>query len=324
MTILVTGAAGFIGSHLTKSLVAQGHQVIGIDNLFRGTLDNIQNLPEQSFKLFQLDLSDPQHIKRIRELVIEHQIKTVFHLAAINGTQYFYDQPFFVLDQNIKITQNLLTSLTDTPVKYIIYTSSSEVYGEPRQFPTSETYPISIFENIDRDSYAASKALGEFYVRLFCNMHQLDHLILRVFNIYGDRMVGTRYGQVVPEFIQKMLWTDHFTIIGDGTQTRSFCYIEDFINILQALAEKHITGLLNCGNDDEISIASLAQRLHQIAAKAYHPIFTTERPNDHRRRKPDLSLLRQRLPGLSFTSLEAGLAQTLEFYTENITKHEKN
>ncbi|MBP6918374.1 MAG: NAD-dependent epimerase/dehydratase family protein [Legionellaceae bacterium] len=315
MTILITGVAGFIGSFLAEHLIEGGYKVIGVDNLFRGKLENIQHLPKTHFEFLKLDLSQAKHIKRIRDLLLKHHITTVFHLAAINGTQYFYDKPFFVLDQNIKITQNLLESTLETQVKYIIYTSSSEVYGEATQFPTPETHPISVHEDIDRDSYAASKALGEFYVRLFSQLHQIDYLILRVFNIYGERMVGTRYGQVIPEFINKMQSPEKFTIIGDGKQTRSFCYIRDLIYILKTLMQKQTTGLMNIGNDDEISIAELAQNLHQLAGRAFEPTYLSGRPNDHQRRKPDLSHLRRVLPELVFTPLEKGLIRTLAFYT---------
>lgn len=317
MTILITGAAGFIGSFLAESLIQNGYKVFGIDNLFRGKMANIQHLPKANFQFCKLDLSHSKQIKRIRKILLQHHITTIFHLAAINGTQHFYDHPFFVLDQNIKITQNLLASIPETAVNYIIYTSSSEVYGDATQFPTPETYPISVHADFDRDSYAASKAVDEFYVHLFSQLHKIDHLILRVFNTYGGRMVGTRYGQVIPELIKKIHFDEKFTIIGDGTQTRSFCYVQDLVWIFKKLMQKQVTGLMNVGNDDEISIAGLAQQLHRLTCQTYAPTFLPGRPHDHQRRKPDISQLRKMLPELRFTSLDQGLTKTLEFYKQS-------
>lgn len=314
MNILVTGAAGFIGSFLVEALLKTGHNVIGVDNFFRGKKENIQHLAADRFHFVNKDLSQAQHIRDIRKLLNVHKVTTVFHLAAVNGTQYFYDQPWFVLDQNITITQNILASLTGTPVKYFIYTSSSEVYGEATQFPTPETHPIQLQTTFDRDSYAASKALDEFYVRLFAQQHQINSLILRVFNTYGERMVGTRYGQVIPEFIHKMLHAEQFTIIGNGKQTRSFCYIQDLISMMMALMEKGSTGLMNIGNDEEVSIIHIAEDLHRLVGKECHPVFLAERPNDHKRRKPDLSQLREILPDWNYMPLELGLEKTLNYY----------
>lgn len=319
MTILVTGAAGFIGSFLVEALLNQGHSVIGIDNLFRGKKENIQHLPPDKFQFVNIDLSHSHCIKLMQTLLKEQKVNTVFHLAAVNGTQYFYDQPWFVLDQNVTMTQNLLASLTDTAVTYFIYTSSSEVYGEAMQYPTPENHPIQLLADSDRDSYAASKALGEFYLRLFAQQKQMDCLILRVFNTYGPRMVGTRYGQVIPEFIHKMLYTDQFTILGEGKQTRSFCYIEDLIGMMMILMQKHSVGLLNLGHDEEVRIIDMAKELHHIAGKRFHPVFLAERPNDHQRRQPDLSRLREIVPDWQFTSLQKGLEKTLNYYKNRET-----
>lgn len=316
MTILITGAAGFLGSYLAESLIQDGHNVVGIDNLFRGNKANIAHLPQESFQFYNLDLSYTKEIERIHHILLDRRITTIFHLAAINGTQHFYDHSFFVLDQNIRITQNLLASMPETAVNYIIYTSSSEVYGDAKQFPTPENYPISVHTDFERDSYAASKAIDEFYVHLFSQLQKIDHLILRVFNTYGGRMVGTRYGQVIPELIHKMQTDEPFTIIGDGAQTRCFCYVEDLVWILKQLMQKKVSGLLNAGNDEEITISDLAQHLHQLTHQAYSPTFLPGRPHDHQRRKPDISRLRQVLPDLTFTPLDQGLIKTLEYYQQ--------
>ncbi len=312
--ILVTGAAGFVGSFLCDQLVQHEHSVVGIDNFFRGKPENIENLrKEKNFSFVELDLSLLINIEKIKSLISVHNINTIFHLAAINGTEYFYERPLFVLDQNIKITQNLLAALC-SPVEYIIYTSSSEVYGNALEFPTKETHPILLNALSDRDSYAASKAIGDFYVRLFAKQNNMHSLILRIFNLYGERMDGTRYGQVVPEFVNRMLHEKEFYIIGNGSQTRSFCYIEDAVFAMRELMEKRVTGILNLGNDEEISIGTLANTIHELDNRKFNPVFKPERPNDHKRRRPDISCLISLLPELKFTPLKLGLKRVINFY----------
>lgn len=312
--ILVTGAAGFIGSFLCEQLVMHGHSVVGIDNFFRGKPENIENLHNnKDFFFVELDLSLEKNIAKLEGLISIHHINTIFHLAAINGTEYFYERPLFVLDQNIKITQNLLAALS-SPVEYIIYTSSSEVYGNALEYPTKEQHPILLNAKADRDSYAASKAIGDFYVRLFAKQNNMHSLIIRIFNLYGERMDGTRYGQVVPEFVNRMLRDEEFYIIGNGNQTRSFCYIEDAVFAMCELMKKRVTGIINLGYDEEISIATLAKTIHELENKKFNPVFISERPDDHKRRCPDISFLKSLLPGLKFTPLKLGLKRVIDFY----------
>jgi nucleoside-diphosphate-sugar epimerase len=313
--VLVTGAAGFIGSFLCEMLLSKGYSVVGIDNLFRGSLDNFKELPNKSqFEFIRMDMSDPITILLMHDLIVSRNITMVFHLAAINGTQYFYDRSLFVLDQNCKITQNLTAAIENTKVNYIIYSSSSEVYGDPLSIPTKETDPILLNAHSDRDSYAASKALGDFYIRLFSQKNNINSLILRIFNMYGERMINTRYGQVIPEFIKRMLENEEFTLIGNGTQTRSFCYIKDATHLIGELVEKQVTGIINLGNNEEISILDLAKKIHALDHKAFNPVFLPERPHDHRRRCPDIAQLQSILSPITFTSLDQGLLKVINYY----------
>lgn len=315
--ILVTGAAGFIGSFLCEELISRQHFVIGIDNFFRGKKENLDSLKNQkNFLCEEIDLSQPENIESIHNLILKHNIETIFHLAAINGTQYFYDRPLFVLDQNTRMTQNLLLAIINTPVNYIAYTSSSEAYGDPQVIPTKESEPILLNTFADRDSYAVSKVNGDFYIRLFSKEQHIEFLILRVFNTYGERMIGTRYGQVIPEFVKRMLFENTFTIIGDGSQTRSFCYVKDSTWAMAELLEKKITGILNLGNDYEITILELAKKIHAIKNKEFNPTFLPGRPNDHKRRRPDISQLKSLLPKLTFTDLDTGLKKVILFFEQ--------
>lgn len=317
--ILITGCAGFIGSFLTEGLVAEGHQVVGIDNFFRGKKENLRSIEgNAAFELIALDLADPDCLSPLKTILNTKKIDTVYHLAAINGTQYFYDYAKEVLNQNTLMTSHVMQAILDSNVKKIIYTSSSEVYGEPTIIPTPEIQPILLNSSADRDSYAASKAMGEFYVRLYAEQKDIDWLILRVFNMYGPRMVNTKYGQVIPEFIQRILTENQFTLIGDGHHTRSFCFIEDAIRLL--LGMRNITGFLNLGNPEEISMLDLARKLHTLMHKSFSPVFLPERPHDHHRRCPDIARLRTLCGNPSFTPLDAGL----KIVINTMTNHEEN
>jgi len=314
-SILVTGAAGFIGSFLCEELIENGFRVIGVDNLFRGELENLLNIVKNThFTFKQIDLSELSSRDKINKILKDNVVEIVYHLAAVNGTQYFYDMPTFVLDQNTKMTINIMEAIEGTEVKNIIYTSSSEVYGEPQIIPTPETHPIILNVEADRDSYASSKAIGEFYTRLYTKKYGINFLVLRLFNTYGEKMVNTRYGQVIPEFIKKVLSGGKFTIIGSGKHTRSFCYIKDTIKIMVKLMEKEISNFLNLGNDEEISILELAKKIHYIEKKEFNPTFLPERPYDHKRRKPNISKLKGIFGEIKFTSLDEGLLRTIKYY----------
>lgn len=317
MTVLLTGAAGFIGSHVAEELIRRGHRVVGVDNFFRGKRSNLLGvIDSSSFQLIELDMACPGAHECLRLLCQDNGIEAVIHLAAINGTQYFYDRPWSVLDVNTNATRELMLALEETPVKYILYASSSEVYGDPARIPTAESCPILLNSASDRDSYASSKALGEFQVRLGSNDMGKDHLIVRIFNMYGPRLVATRYGQVVAEFIRRAMGRDPFTIIGDGSATRSFCHVEDGARAIVDLMERRVTGTVNLGNDQETSILELAALIHRQLNKPFAPIFLEGRPHDHQRRCPDLGRLRQYLPQFEPRSLDRGLQQTIAWFRD--------
>jgi len=254
MKVVVTGAAGFLGSFLSEELLSKGYEVIGIDNFFRGKKEY---LPKHiNFKFHEIDLvKQPKDFCKIIE---EEEPQLLFHYAAINGTKYFYDIPYQVINNNIVMTQNVLNACKNSKVKKIIYASSSETYGEPLEIPTPETHPILLNINTNRDSYASSKAICDFYVKLFAKENNIDFLILRIFNTYGPHMDTSEYGQVIPEFINKMFNDEKFTIIGNGEHTRSFCYVSDHTRLVRKLAETVSNQVVNIGNDKETRIIDLA------------------------------------------------------------------
>lgn len=317
-SILVTGAAGFIASHLVDSLLARGYRVIGVDNLFRGSLVNLSSaMSNEKFQFLKINLSDAGCVEVLDGLISKFNVTSIFHLAAINGTEYFYDASWMVLDENVRITQNVLRAAENPRIQKVIYTSSSEVYGDPVSIPTDELHPVILNSYANRDSYASSKALGDFYVKLYAEKCNRSYLILRIFNQYGPRMQGNKYGQVVGEFIRRALHEKDFTIIGNGSHTRSFCYVQDAASIMIDLFEKNVVGFINLGTDQEVTILDLAMLVHHKLGKSFSPVFLPERVNDHKRRCPDIAKLKMELGHFIFTSLEVGLEKTIKYFIEN-------
>lgn len=307
MNVLVTGAAGFLGSHLCDALLARGHSVVGVDNFFRGKPGNI---PEHdAFTFYQRDLSTDG----VTDIARGHDIDQIYHYAAINGTKYFYDIPWQVLDDNVRMTQHVLDACREHGCR-IVYASSSEVYGEPEVVPIPESHPIVLYPESDRDSYSCSKALGEFYVRLAARRYGFDYLILRIFNTYGPRMDDSEYGQVVPEFIRKIR-NNNFSIIGSGEETRAFCYVSDHVDMVLSLVDHDVTGeTVNVGTEDEVTINHLAKALHDVMDVSFDPAHTEMRDDERDRRCPDTTKLKTLTGAKPSVSLKEGLLKTVPYY----------
>jgi nucleoside-diphosphate-sugar epimerase len=216
------------------------------------------------------------------------------------------------------MTANLLEGLVQGGFEgKVIYASSSEVYGDPLEIPTPETHPAAVRPGVDRDGYAASKVVGEMQMRLTAEAHGWDWLVLRIFNCYGPRMDNTEFGQVVPEFIRKVRSDDEFTIIGDGRQTRSFCFVGDIVTQTLRCTDDFNQDVVNIGNDAEVEILDVAQRIHSIAGREFRPEHLPAWPGDHRRRCPSLAKLRERLGDVPLVGLGEGLATTYEYYAND-------
>lgn len=300
MRALVTGGAGFIGSHLCDELVSRGYNVSIWDNLFRGRLENVEgHLQDADNHFTNIDMADATNIDRMAEILLEDEAELIFHYAAINGTMYFYDIPAKVLETNASATYNLMLALREaheaapdySPT--IIYASSSEVYGEPLHLPSNEEDVTYVNVESTRDSYAAAKLVGEFYVKLIAEELAMPYYIMRLFNVYGPRMVGTKYGQVIPEFITRLKEGEHpLKIYGDGTQTRSFCYVTDNVKMTMDLAESNAaSGVYNVGNPYEITIGELAGIVMEKLGLEPKLETSPALAGDHARRWPDVSKL---------------------------------
>ena len=308
--VLVTGVCGFIGSFLAEKLLEDGYYVVGIDNLFRGKIENIQHLiNKNNFEFYKHDIREPIP----KELMSD--VNYVFHFAAINGTQHFYERPTEILEVNVEGTINVLKTSIECNVEKFIFASSSEVYGEPQKIPIDENHPL-VIDSIDnpRYTYAVSKIIGEFYVRWFTEKYGLKYLILRIFNTYGPRMDTSRYGQVIPEFIRKVFFDKEFTIIGPGTQTRSFCFIEDNIEMTIRAFKKINNDIINIGNNEEITILDLARKIHELVGREFRYKLLPPRVGDVMRRVPDISKVVKLTGYKPKISLEEGLIRTIRWY----------
>ncbi|MGY5151489.1 MAG: NAD-dependent epimerase/dehydratase family protein [Candidatus Nitrosopumilus sp. bin_6a] len=308
-TFLVTGGAGFIGSHLVERLANEGHKVICMDNYFRGSKKNLSE--SKNIILKKGDVRKLSEWPKYND-----KINGIFHLAAINGTPNFYEIPEVVLDVNVKGTINALEYSIKNKIKYFAFASSSETYGIPKKFPTPENIPLVIQDvSNPRWSYGGSKIIGEIYCANFARKYGFRCSILRYNNIYGPR---DEKGHVIPDLIKKMKSKKKFSVEGNGKETRSFCYIDDAIDatIMIKNKQKEEFNTFNIGTNIETKISDLVKLLIQISGKKREPFFKEKANAGTSRRLPDISKIRK----MGFdpkTSLEEGLKIVHSWYSKS-------
>lgn len=312
--ILITGGAGFIGSHLTEKLVEKGYDIKILDNCFRGSKRNLSKVAHK-IEFVEGDILDASKVRESFE-----DVETVFHLAAINGTRYFYEIPHKVLEVNVKGTLNVLDAVLSSDVNRVIFSSSSEVYGTPEYFPTDEKHKM-VIQNPEnpRFSYAGSKIIGELLLLNYAKKYGFEAVILRPHNVYGPRM---GYEHVIPEFIRRIVLKEKFIIQGDGSQTRSFCFISDAVSgfILAASVKRASNQIFNLGNNEEISMLELARMIASIAEVEINPVFNPLREGSTPRRKPDITKAKRILGYEPKVPLAQGLKITYNWYEEHLSK----
>lgn len=317
-TVLVTGGAGFIGSHLVDKLLTMGVRVKVLDNFFRGSIMNLsQHHENRDFTLVRGDILEMPTLRKAAD-----GVDTIFHMAAINGTRYFYEQPLKVLKVNSLGTANVLDAACELNVKRVVFASSSEAYGSARRFPTTEEEPTNFDPpNEIRWCYAISKFLGEHLCFALSAESPVETVVLRYFNAYGPRLLGTPYGQVVAIFIRDVLRGVPPTIYGDGKQTRSFTYVTDTVDATVAAAESQeaVGEVFNIGSDEEVTILELADKIIDLCGQAgqLKPIHAKPVPADSRRRVPDTSKVSRILRFQPKVSLRNGLEKTIHWFKES-------
>ena len=310
-TILLTGAAGFIGSHLTDKLLALNHFVIGVDDLSTGQIQNLSHLKNHpNFKFIQTKAED---------LTLNHlqnyHVDIIAHLASPASPVDFDKIPHHIISVNTIGTHNLLKLAQKFKARFL-FASTSEVYGDPLVHPQPETYWGNVNPQGIRSVYDESKRLGETYTALYHRQYRLDTRIVRIFNTYGPRM-RLNDGRVITNFIKAIINHQPLPIYGDGTQTRSFCYVDDLVTgLISILMLDNLSGqTINLGNDQEISINQLAQTFEQTIGQPLPKTYLKlPHPDDPKKRRPDLTKAKQLLNYTPKTNLITGLQKTLQSF----------
>jgi len=302
--ILVTGGAGFIGSHLCDKLIQEGNHVICLDNFFTGSHKNIEHLLDnKEFELIRHDIVEP----------ITIEADEIYNLACPASPIHYQFNAIKTIKTNVIGVTNMLDLALRTKAK-ILQASTSEVYGNPTVHPQKEDYwgnvnPIGI-----RSCYDEGKRVAETLMMDFYRQFNVDIKIIRIFNTYGPRMAEND-GRVVSNFIIQALKNEDITIYGDGSQTRSFCYVDDLIKGMTNLMEtKDFIGPVNVGNNDEYSILELANMIIKLANSNSKIIFKPLPSDDPIRRKPDLTLAKEKLNYEPQINIETGLKKTIEYF----------
>ncbi|MCC6932331.1 MAG: SDR family oxidoreductase [Deltaproteobacteria bacterium] len=305
---LVTGGAGFIGSHLCRRLLAEGHDVICLDNFFTGTRDNIlELLDNKRFELVRHDITE--------SILIETD--QIFHFACPASPVHYQYNPVKTIKTNVMGTLNML-GLAKRVHARILLASTSEVYGDPIEHPQRETYwgnvnPIGV-----RSCYDEGKRVAETLTMNYYYQNKVDVKIIRIFNTYGPRMV-LNDGRVVSNFIVQALRGEDVTLYGEGQQTRSFCYVDDLVNGIYAMMNKDdFTGPVNLGNPNEITVKELAERIIKMTGSKSKIVYRELPKDDPTRRKPDISLAKEKLGWQPAITLETGLRQTIEDFKNRV------
>ena len=303
--VLITGGAGFLGSHLCDRMLRDGHDVLCVDNFYSGTKDNIAHLLDNPrFELMRHDVTFPLYV----------EVDEIYNLACPASPVHYQRDPVQTTKTSVHGAINLLGLAKRTGAR-ILQASTSEVYGDPEVHPQPESYwgrvnPIGI-----RSCYDEGKRCAETLFFDYFRQHQLPIKVVRIFNTYGPRM-HPNDGRVVSNFIVQALRGEDITIYGDGSQTRSFCYVDDliegFVRMMGSPAD--FTGPVNMGNPGEFTMLELAQKVIQLTGSRSQLRFMPLPQDDPRQRRPDIGLAREKLEWAPTVALDAGLARTIDHF----------
>ena len=303
--VLVAGGAGFLGSHLCDRLIAQGHEVFCLDNFHTGSRENIEHLlREPKFHLIHHDIVLPYYV----------HVEEIYNLACPASPVHYAFDPIHTIKTSVAGVTNLLGLAKRTKAK-LLHASTSEVYGDPVQHPQTESYWGNVNSYGPRACYDEGKRCAEALVYAYREQHGVDARICRIFNTYGPRM-HRNDGRVVSNFIVQALGGNAITIYGDGSQTRSFCYVDDLIAGMQALMDtpEYVGHPVNLGNPEEYTVLELAEAVRDLTATDPEIVFKPLPKDDPTRRRPDITVARTGLGWYPKTELRKGLKRTIEYF----------
>jgi len=300
-TAVVTGGAGFLGSHLCEYLLAKGFRVLCVDNLESSTLENLEHLRDDGFVFRNHDM--------VEHLEVDESVDVVYHLAALASPIDYLRQPLHSLKVGSYGTHNALGLAKVKRARFVL-ASTSEVYGDPQVHPQPESYWGNVNPIGPRGVYDEAKRYGEALTMAYHNQQGVDTAIVRIFNTYGPRM-RSHDGRAIPTFVRQALENEPLTAFGDGSQTRSFCYVDDLIRGLQLLAESKEHLPVNLGNPSEFSILELAQTVIRVTSSKSEIVFEALPIDDPQVRQPDITRARQVLGWEPQIELEEGLRRML-------------
>jgi len=305
MEHLVSGAAGFIGSHLCDRLLANGHNVVGLDNLITGSRRNLAHLDDHSrFRFIKQDVTQP--------LELDGRFDHVWHLASLASPKEYLAHPIETLESGSTATRNMLEIARRDGARFLV-TSTSECYGDPLEHPQVETYWGNVNPVGLRSCYDESKRYAEAMTMAYYRYHGVRTNIARIFNTYGPRM-ALKDGRVVPAFVDQALQGQPLTIFGDGTQTRSFCYVSDMVDGLVRLASSEERFPVNLGNPVELTILEFAERIRRLMSAELPIVFEPLPQDDPQKRRPDITKAKRLLGWEPKVNLEDGLRETVEYF----------
>ncbi len=306
--ILVTGAAGFIGSQLCEKLLAEGYRVVGMDNFCTGSKKNIRQFFEnKNFSFLEHDITEPLQAKE--------KISEIYNLASPASPKQYFQIPVETLLAGSLGIKNVL-DIASRHNSRVLQASTSEVYGNPLEHPQKETYFGNVNPVGERSCYDESKRFAEAMVMAYRRKHNVDTCIVRIFNTYGPRMQRDD-GRVISNFIVQALENKQITIFGTGNQTRSFCYVSDLVDGLVKAMNSREQGPINIGNPEEHTILEISEKIRKMCNSRSEIVFRQLPQDDPEKRKPDISKARSALNWQPRVSLDDGLEKTIAFFREN-------
>jgi len=306
--VVITGAAGFIGSHLAETLLDRGHTVVGIDNLLTGATANIAHLHNRDFTFIKHDVTN--------YIYIDGPVDAVLHWASPASPIDYLELPIPTLKVGALGTHKALGLAKEKQARFVI-ASTSEVYGDPLEHPQKETYWGNVNPVGPRGVYDEAKRFAEAMTTAYHRYHGLDAKVVRIFNTYGPRM-RVNDGRSVPAFMSQALRNEDVTIFGDGSQTRSFCYVTDLVDGIIRLLESDLNEPVNIGNPHELTIKQIAETIIAMTGSSSRLVFQSLPEDDPKVRRPDITRARTLLGWEPKVSLEEGLTRTIEYFRTKV------